>query len=808
LSIDTLVVRDADGERRLTLADLPVRLGTSSDCEIRLPGPAAGAVAVLDELDGQPFLQPLGGNAALTVNGEALTSSRRLSDGDQLGFYGSSIAVEAAASTLTLAVRLEDSAYITRPPELPGEAGPAVEETIAPTAFSRAAEVAAAEPPRQAFKWQYAVAAVIALLAAASWLLFTAKSIQFDVQPAGADSVVVRGGWFRLPLADRVLLREGSYTVEVEAQGYYDVAQTFDVGEAPSRTITINMRRLPGYVTVLTDPAVDATVTVDDATIGQAPFGPIELEPGTHSIQVSADRFLPFEDNLPVAGLGREVIVDVQLVPRWANVEITSEPADATIYRGETEIGRTPMTLELLEGKHELSVVREGYAAWDGVIETQANVGQTLPTIELQPANAELTVNTVPRGANVTVDGRYRGQSPLTLALSPDVDYEVGLSKAGYGTTQRQVRLQAAEADSLTVDLSARTGRLTVNVQPDDAEVVIDGRVRGTGTQTFDLPSAPLALEVRKADHETYSRTITPRPGYPQTVNVRLLSEEDARRRSVAASMTTSQKQELRRVEPGSFTLGASRRVQGRRANEVIVPIELTKAFFIGAKEVSNAEYQRFRAQHDSGAEVHASLAGNNNPVVNVSWADAIEYLNWLSAEEGLTPAYQKRFEKWEPVLPSPNGYRLPTEAEWAWAMRYAGSPRATLFPWGDRMPPPEGSGNFAGQSAAELVPTVIPGYDDGYASTAPVGTFSANALGIHDAAGNVAEWVQDYYSVPQPGQTEPVVDPTGPRRGAQHVIRGSSWRHAGVAELRSSYREFGTNGRIDVGFRIARNVE
>ena len=104
-------------------------------------------------------------------------------------------------------------------------------------------------------------------------------------------------------------------------------------------------------------------------------------------------------------------------------------------------------------------------------------------------------------------------------------------------------------------------------------------------------------------------------------------------------------------------------------------------------------------------------------------------------------------------------------------------------------------------------MPSVLPGYDDGYASTAPVGTFQANALGIYDAGGNVAEWVQDYYSVPQPGQTEAVKDPTGPRRGAQHVIRGSSWRHAGVTELRGSYRDFGNGGRIDVGFRIARNV-
>lgn len=130
------------------------------------------------------------------------------------------------------------------------------------------------------------------------------------------------------------------------------------------------------------------------------------------------------------------------------------------------------------------------------------------------------------------------------------------------------------------------------------------------------------------------------------------------------------------------------------------------------------------------------------------------------------------------------------------------------MFPWGDRMPPRRDSGNYADKSASTLVPSVIPGYDDGYASTAPVGTFAPNALGIYDGGGNVAEWVQDYYSVPTPGQTDPVENPTGPARGANRVIRGSSWMHAGVQQLRFGYREFGQNGRPDVGFRIARNVE
>jgi len=808
LKVDAVIIRDAEGERRLGTADLPLRIGTGGDCEIRLPGPGSSAVALLDALDGQPFLQPVGRGAALVLNGEPLSASRRLADGDSIEFYGTRVAVDGDGATLVLTVRLEDSAYITRPPELPGEGGQPGEETIAPTAFRRAAEIAPVEHRHTGYRWQAGVGAGIALLIAISFLLFTSRSIQFDVQPAGFDELSISGGWFQLPLADRILLRQGTYSVRVRKDGYFEANQSFEVGTEPSKTVTVEMRKLPGFVTVATDPSVDATVTVDGSMIGQAPFGPLELEPGTHMIEVSAERFLPYSDNLPVPGLGLHQVVDVQLVPRWADVQISTNPSGAAVIRDEKELGRTPLSLELLEGSHDLVVILDGYKAWDTTIEARANEDQVLPVINLEPANAQLTVNTIPRTANVTVDGRYRGQSPVKLALSPDTDYRIGLSKAGYGSTERRVRLRSGVSESITVDLAARTGEVTIAALPDDARIYIDGRDRGSGTMTFDLSSAPHELEVRKDGYQSFRREITPRPGYPQTIQVRLLSEEEIRQRSIAAAITNAQGQELRRIEPGTFTMGSSRSEQGRRANEVIVPVTLSKPFFIGAKEVTNREYARFKPNHDSGSDVHAALAGDNNPVVNVSWEEAVDYLNWLSTQEGLTPAYQKRFEKWEPVLPVPNGYRLPTEAEWAWAIRYQGRPVATRFPWGNNLPPRRDSGNYADQSARQLVPSLLPGYDDGFASTAPVGSFPANALGIFDGGGNVAEWVQDYYAVPQPGLTEPLVDPMGPSRGSYHVIRGSSWRHAGVTELRGSYRDFGNNARIDVGFRIARNID
>jgi formylglycine-generating enzyme required for sulfatase activity len=121
-------------------------------------------------------------------------------------------------------------------------------------------------------------------------------------------------------------------------------------------------------------------------------------------------------------------------------------------------------------------------------------------------------------------------------------------------------------------------------------------------------------------------------------------------------------------------------------------------------------------------------------------------------------------------------------------------------------MPPVPGAGNFADRSAKGIVANVLMDFDDGYPVTAPVGSFTANVLGLFDLGGNAAEWMTDRYSVAASGSGSD--DPVGPADGQYHVIRGSSWRQSSISELRLSARDFGAEGRLDVGFRIARYAD
>jgi formylglycine-generating enzyme required for sulfatase activity len=297
-----------------------------------------------------------------------------------------------------------------------------------------------------------------------------------------------------------------------------------------------------------------------------------------------------------------------------------------------------------------------------------------------------------------------------------------------------------------------------------------------------------------------------PREGLAQELRVRLLTVEEARLAALKPSIRTPAGQELVLLRPGPVTMGASRREPGRRANETLREVNLTRLFYLGRHEVTNAQYRRFVESHRSGSFQDHSLDGDDQPVVNVSWQDAALYCNWLSDIDGLPRFYRQEGDRIVGSNPVATGYRLPTEAEWAWAARQLDVAEPDQrFPWGLNLPPPDRHGNYADRSAAHLVGRTIFGYNDNHIVSAPVGTFPASPIGIYDLSGNVAEWTHDFYEIPD---DQPVTDPLGPTSGEYHVIRGSSWMHGTITELRLSFRDYGSDGRQDVGFRIARYAE
>ncbi|MBT7563071.1 MAG: SUMF1/EgtB/PvdO family nonheme iron enzyme, partial [Porticoccaceae bacterium] len=197
----------------------------------------------------------------------------------------------------------------------------------------------------------------------------------------------------------------------------------------------------------------------------------------------------------------------------------------------------------------------------------------------------------------------------------------------------------------------------------------------------------------------------------------------------------------------------------------------------------------------------------STNPVVNISWNDAALYCNWLSSKEGFKPFYSVRAGKVFGVEKESRGYRLPTEAEWEYAARFANKRKSTLFVWGDDYQVEETAGNVADKSAENSVRTYIGGYNDSFKSVAPAGSFGVEKSGLFDMSGNVSEWVTDVLSYKIPDKNTVYTDYMGPSRGRDHVIKGSNFTSASWTELRASFKESSDSALPEVGFRIARYI-
>ncbi len=349
---------------------------------------------------------------------------------------------------------------------------------------------------------------------------------------------------------------------------------------------------------------------------------------------------------------------------------------------------------------------------------------------------------------------------------------------------------------------------MRIDARPPDADLIVDGQPRGRADQTLQLVAVPHVIEIKRDGFVSARESVTPRPGFPQTLRVALKSQEEIREQQMPRVARSPEGHELRLVEGTRIKMGAARREPGRRANEPLRDVELVRPFYVATREVSNEQYRRFEPQHSSGRVEDESLDIETQPVVRLSWQQAAAYCNWLSDRERLPRAYVERDGKLVAAAPLTTGYRLPTEAEFERIARYPDGRGPLKYPWGQTLPVPPGAANYADASARGLVTQVLAGYDDGHKATAPVDSFPANALGFHHLGGNAAEWAHDLYSLMPSVEGQLVRDPVGPAEGEYHVIRGASFLHGTITEIRLSFRDFGKDPRADVGFRVARYAQ
>jgi sulfatase modifying factor 1 len=255
---------------------------------------------------------------------------------------------------------------------------------------------------------------------------------------------------------------------------------------------------------------------------------------------------------------------------------------------------------------------------------------------------------------------------------------------------------------------------------------------------------------------------------------------------------------ELALVPGGEFLMGS---VDAEEDERPVHRVHLDD-FYLGAQPVTNAEYGRFvratghrapavyelpivvtvggaereRTFRQTGApyvwtDFDPPRGQSDHPVTLVRYDDAVAYCAWLSTETG-------------------RPFRLPTEAEWEKAAR--GGAESKRYPWGDRLD--RNMANFLDDPALRSTH-----------GTSPCRQYPPNAFGLYDMAGNVWEWVHDWYD-PSYYATSPEGNPPGPSHGSMRLVRGGGWLVADVRMLSCSHRHKVPPDTYSyaIGFRVA----
>ena len=377
------------------------------------------------------------------------------------------------------------------------------------------------------------------------------------------------------------------------------------------------------------------------------------------------------------------------------------------------------------------------------------------PRVAAEPGSLMLELS--PEDAQVMLPDIESSYRP-GLAL-PAGEYRVVVRREGYETFEDTLRIEAGQRTTRAITLVEELGSLMLEIEPRDARVILPD-IGPRYRPGLALPAGEYRVVVRQVGYEEFEGTVRIEAGQRTTRAITLRRTEPER--AVGEVFRDTLKSggegpEMVVLPTGSFRMG-DLNGDGYIYEKPVRRVTISRSIAMGKYEVTFAEYDRFARATGRALPSDYGWSRGNRPVVNVNQEEAKAYAVWLSEQTG------KR-------------YRLPSEAEWEYAAR-AGT--TTKYSWGDEI-----GGNRANCDGC--------GSEWDNEKTAPVGSFAANAFGLHDLHGNVWEWVEDcwhdnYKGAPTDGRAWTMgcsVDSDG---DSSAVLRGGSWINS-PRFLRSAFR-------------------
>ena len=470
-------------------------------------------------------------------------------------------------------------------------------------------------------------------------------------------------------------------------------------------------------------------------------------------------------------------------------LEISTSPVARIMIDGQ-EISEAEIKLN--GGTHQIELRKQGYFSIkdsvsltsDGEVIKRDYVLKPLPLtvrLSLSPNDGLLTIN----GMNSNFNGASQIKTPFKNPLV------IKYSKDGFVDVRQVYEPKLGDALDFSAQLEVQMARLKL-LGTKDAAVKINGKIVGKLPLQIDLPTKDYVVQAEKEGFQSQTKKVSPRVKRTQVVEFNLPSLAQLKKVSAPKGYTSQFGLDFKLIEAEGkgFQMGGRRSEKGQRANEIIRNIKFTKNFYVSTTELTQKQFGK----------------GEDLSLTNTPWIQVARFCNQVSRKENLEPFYEIEGTTIISYNQLADGYRLITEAEWEFLARKFDRKKQTLFVWGEKENVPVGAGNLADQNSQASLKMYIPGYNDSFASLAPVKSFNAQPRGIFDLIGNASEWVNDSYVLAPMNAGQVEIDPLGgPPRSAMKTVKGSSYLSASLSELRAAFRDGTSEPRQDLGFRLAR---
>jgi formylglycine-generating enzyme required for sulfatase activity len=424
-------------------------------------------------------------------------------------------------------------------------------------------------------------------------------------------------------------------------------------------------------------------------------------------------------------------------------------------------LGTIPLTkVELDPGAYALLILQDQYKDYSSSIQISEN-NETSIRASLAPNFARVTLRAA-AGNEILIDEQKKGTGSWTGTLELG-DYIVETRQAGHRAAYTSIAVTAS-SEGKTITLNQPTpiyGSLMVDGLPADATVYVDGVKKGLTPMIVNkLLIGSHQVHIEKEGYAKQEKSVQITEGQEAVMDYALTKETPKPAPTSKETFTVNGVSfNMIKVQGGTFTMGATSEQGSDALSDEKPTHQVTLSdYMIGETEVTQELWQAVMGSNPS------AFSGANLPVEEVSWNDCQTFMKKLNQLTG------KKF-------------RLPTEAEWEYAVRGGNKSRGY---------------KYAGSNTLSDVAW----YTNNSSKTHPVKQKQANELGLYDMSGNVWEWCQDWYgSYSSSWQT----NPKGPSSGSYRVIRGGGWGNSARlcrVSIRNYYTPASTSNYL--GLRLA----